>query len=389
MQKTKNRNLLLARIAVSVLFFSNGAVFANWLSRIPEVKTMLELSESMLGLALMSASVGVILGLLITSGLIARFGSNRVSAFAAIGQAVVAGFLALASDFFSLAGILFFLGLFTSIMDVAMNTGGAEVEAQSNKQIMSSFHGFWSLGLFAGLTMGSAFASAGFSFQQHFMVVPIIFIMPVLVSMRFLPGIEGEQNSDGQAAFQFPPRAIWGLGALAFAAGISEGAILDWGGIYLHEIVHTSEATAALGLSFFSATMLLMRFAGDIVAQRVGASLLVRIGGIAAVFGIGLALLIPTFTATVIGYSIAGIGLAVVIPLAFSAAGKIPELPSGRAIAGVATIGYAAFLIGPVVIGFIAEATSLRIALIIVMVLAATMVFSGGALKVGKSKAKA
>lgn len=386
MEKAKNTNLFMARVAVSVTFFTVGAVFANWVSRIPEVKSQLSLSDSMLGLALMCASIGVIFGLLITSGLIARFGSKNVSFFGAIGLALGLGVIASAINFITLGGILFFLGLFMSITDVAMNAQGVEVELQSKKQLMNSFHAFWSVGLFSGAVMGSGFVSLGFSFRQHFLIVPIFFIILMLIMRGYLLNIEGEKNSEEQATFQFPPRILWGLGALAFAAGLSEGAIIDWGGLYLHEVVGTTEAVAALGLAAFSATMVLMRFAGDIAAEKIGASRLVRIGSVGVIFGVGLALLIPTFWTTVIGFSIAGIGLAVAIPLAFSAAGKLPGIAPGRAIAGVATIGYAAFLIGPPIIGFIAEASNLRMAFIIVIILAATMLYSGGALDVKKTE---
>ncbi|MGJ3237188.1 MAG: MFS transporter [Anaerolineae bacterium] len=374
------RQLLFARIAVSVVFFTVGAVFANWVSRIPEVKTELNLTEGTLGLALMVLSIGVILGLLITGGLIARFGSRRVSIVGAIALTIALAGVSLATNFATLGIALFFLGAFNSIADVAMNAQGVEVELRSKKQIMNSFHAFWSVGLFSGALMGSGFVTLGFTFRQHFLIVPIFFILLMLIAQRYLLVIDGEQNSDDQATVQLPHRALWGLGVLAFAAGLSEGAIIDWGGLYLHDIVGTTEAVAALGLAAFSFTMVVMRFIGDAVAERVGAVRLVRLGGVGVVLGVGLAVMIPTFWATVIGFSVAGIGLAVAIPLAFSAAGKMPGIPSGRAIASVATIGYAAFLIGPPVIGFIAEATSLRLALIVVMVIASTIVFSAGAL---------
>lgn len=387
MQKVKNdaRSLLLARIAVSATFFSIGALFANWVSRIPEVKEALNLSESTLGLALMVSSVGVIFGLLVASGLIARFGSKTVCFYGVIGLALALGLISFVTNFYTLAGALFFAGFFNSMTDVAMNAQGVEVELRRQKPIMNSFHAFWSVGLFSGAVTGSAFVALGFSFRQHFLIVPIFFIVMIAILQGYLLTIDGEQNNEEQSAFQLPPRAIWGLGALAFAAGLSEGAIIDWGGLYLHDVVGTTEAVAALGLAAFSATMVAMRFAGDKIAERVGAVRLVRVGAVGVVLGVGLAIAIPTFWTTVIGFSVAGIGLAVAIPLAFSAAGKLPDMPSGRGIAGVATIGYAAFLIGPPIIGFIAEATSLRFSFIIVMVLASTMLITGGTLNVRKA----
>lgn len=380
MQKTKDSNFSASRMAVSATFFTIGALFANWISRIPDVSATLNLSEGAIGLALMISSIGVILGLLITSGMIARFGSKNVSFFGAIAYALVLGLVSLSTNFYTLSFMLFFAGMFNSMTDVAMNAQGVELEARRKKPIINSFHAMWSVGLFTGALMGSGFVFLGFSFREQFMIVPIFFIILMLFSRKHLLDIAGEQNQDEQATFQFPPKILWGLGAVAFAAGISEGAIIEWGGLYLVNIVNTNEAIAALGLAAFSFTMVTMRFAGDTISERVGASRLVRLGGIGVVIGVGLALIFPTFWVTIFGFSLAGIGLAVAIPLAFSAAGKLPNIQSGRGIAGVATIGYAAFLVGPPVIGFIAEATSLRFAFIVVMILASTLVFTGGEL---------
>jgi len=384
MLKATQRSFLYSRIAVSAVFFTIGAVFANWISRIPQVKENLSLSEADLGLALMMASIGLLFGLLMTSGLIARFGSKNISIYGAICLSASLVFVGFAFNFVTLSIALFFSGLFNGVTDVAMNTQGAEVEKRSGKQIMNSFHAFWSIGTFTGAVMGAGFVTLGFSVRDHFLAVPLFFIVLMLIMRQFLLDIPDEQNSDNQAAFQLPPRAIWALGALAFAAGLSEGALIDWGGLYLHDIVGTSEAVAAFALAAFSATMVFGRFTGDTVAERIGASRLVRIGGGLVVVGIGIALFFPTLWTSLFGFALAGLGLATAIPLAFSAAGKMPAIPSGRAIAGVATIGYAAFLMGPALIGFVAEATSLRIALGIVMVIALTIIFTGGALDVRK-----
>lgn len=388
MQKIKNSNFFAARMAVSATFFTIGAIFANWISRIPEVSQTLNLSEGALGLALMLGSAGVIIGLLMASGLIARFGSKNVSFFGAFIYAIVLGIIGLSFNFITLSVSLFFAGMCNSITDVAMNAQGVELETRRQKPIMNSFHAMWSVGLFSGAVMGSGFVTLGFSFREHFLIVPILFMVIMLIARRYLLNIDGEQNNDDQATFQFPPKVLWGLGAVAFAAGLSEGAIIDWGGLYLVKIVGSTEAVAALGLAAFSFSMVAMRFAGDMVAARVGEARLVRLGGVAVVIGVGFALLIPTFWTTVLGFALAGLGLAVAIPLAFSAAGKLPNIQSGRAIAGVATIGYAAFLVGPPIIGFIAEVTSLRFAFIVVMLLAATLIYSGRELEVLR-KAKA
>lgn len=375
-----------ARVAVSATFFVVGAVFANWVSRIPQVTETLNLSESQLGIILMVMSTGVIMGLLMSSGVIARFGSRQVSAVGAMLYALTLMAIGFATDAVILAGILFFFGMFNSVVDVAMNAQGIEVEQRAQKPIMNSFHAFWSVGTFVGALMGSGFVAAGASVQQHFMLAPIVMVALMLWAGRYLLTIPDEQNAEHTATFQLPPAPVWGLGAVAFAAGLSEGAFMDWGGLYLHDVVGTSESTAALGLAAFSTTMVVGRFTGDSIAARLGASRLVRGGGVLASVGIALLIAIPHLLTVFIGFAMIGMGIAVAIPLAFSAAGKLPNISPGRGVAGVATIGYAAFLVGPPIIGFIAEATSLRVGFGVVLLLALSLIFTGRALAVGKIK---
>lgn len=382
---TQARPLWQARFAVGTVFFVMGAIFANWVSRIPNVATKLNLSEGELGLALMVSAIGVIFGLLITGGLIARFGSHRVSATMVMLKAISLGTISLATDFYTLAGALFFFGIFNAITDVAINAQAIEIERRRGKSIMSSFHGLWSIGSFAGALMGAGFIALGTSLTQHFWIATAIFVVVILSTQHMLLRLDDEKNED-DAAFQLPPRAVWGLGAVAFAAGISEGAIADWSGLYLQDVVGAAVAIVPLGFAAFSLMMTTGRFLGDTLAEKLGSARWIRISGALAASGVLMALIFPYVPTTLLGFAIAGFGLAVGIPLAFSAAGKLPNINPGRAVAGVATIGYAGFLVGPPVIGFVAEETSLRMGLAIVVFLAASMIFTGGALDVRKAK---
>ncbi|MEL7435222.1 MAG: MFS transporter [Chloroflexota bacterium] len=385
-QHTPERPLWQARFAVGTVFFIMGAIFANWAVRIPTVSANLDLSEGELGLALMLGSVGVILGLLITGGLIARFGSHRVSTVMVILKALSLGFISLAVDFYTLSLVLFFYGMSNSMTDVAINAQAIEVERKRGKPIMNSFHGLWSIGTFVGSLIGTGFINVGTTTAQHFWTLTVIFMLIAFATQHMLLRIDGEKDQNDQAPFSLPPRMVWGLGAVAFAAGISEGAVADWSGLYLRDIVEVSEAWVPLGFVAFSLTMTTGRFLGDTVAEWLGNVRLIRLSGVLATSGILLPIFFPSLVTALLGFGIAGLGLAVGIPLAFSASGKLPNISPGRAVAGVATIGYAGFLVGPPIIGFVAEATSLRFGLAIVAMLASTMIFTAGALDVRKAK---
>lgn len=379
-------SLTMTRAAVYAAFFIAGAIFANWVSRIPQIQANLGLSESTLGLVLLGASAGVIVGLTFTSGLIARYGSRRITVVGGLLMSIMLAMVGLSTHFVTLLVALFFLGMFLSMMDVSMNAQAVEVERRLNKNIMSSFHAAWSVGTFVGAIVGSRFVALEFSVATHFLIMAVIFFLMVLMAGLPLLEIQDETDDSEGSIFQFPPRILWPLGAIAFAAGISEGAIGDWGGIYLRDIVGTGASTAALGFAAFSLTMTVMRFAGDSLAEKFGAEWIVRGGGILSAIGILLALIFPNVIMTLIGFALVGAGAATVIPLAFSAAGKLPDIAPGRAIAGVATIGYAAFLAGPPIIGIVADFTSLRFGLVLVLFLSLSLWFTGRTLRVEKVK---
>lgn len=384
-KKKKSYSLTITRAAVYMAFFVAGAIFANWVSRIPQIQANLGLSESALGLVLLGASAGVITGLSFTSGLIARYGSRRTTVVGGLVMSIMLAGIGFALNFWTLLIVLFFLGMFLSMMDVSMNAQAVEVERRLNKNIMSSFHAAWSVGTFVGAIVGSQFVAMGFSVATHFVIMGVFFFLLLLIIGLPLLEIQDESDDSEGSVIQFPPRILWPLGAIAFAAGISEGAIGDWGGIYLRDIVGTGESTAALGFAAFALTMTVMRFAGDSLAEKFGAEWIVRGGGIVSATGILLALIFPNVVMTLIGFALVGAGAATVIPLAFSAAGKLPDIAPGRAIAGVATIGYAAFLAGPPIIGIVADFTSLRFGLVLVLVLALSLWFTGKTLRVAKA----
>jgi MFS family permease len=381
------KSLTLARLAVAIFFFINGGIFFNWATRIPQVKDNLGFSEGTLGFALLGISAGVISGLLLAGGLIERFSSRRVTLIATLLFCAAFSLIGLTVNFITLVTTLYLMGFCGSIMDMAMNTQASEIERRLQRPVMSSFHGMFSMGGIVGGFMGAAAVSFSLSVFTHFLMVAILFIIIGLIAGTALVTIEGEAEGHDAPVISLPSPAVWALGAGAFSAAIGEGSMIDWSALYLKDIVGTNEAFAAYGLIAFSTLMTIGRFAGDWLVSKFSAEILVRGGGVLGASGLLLAMVIPQPLPVLIGFGFVGAGMSIIIPLAFSAAGNIPGIPSGTGIAGVATIGYAGFLAGPPLIGLLAEATTLRVATTFVLVLTYTLFFSGRAIRKAKMPA--
>jgi predicted MFS family arabinose efflux permease len=371
------------RLAVVIMFFINGAVLANWVSRIPAIAGTLHLDEGAVGLVLIGLSIGVITSLLFTGGLIARFGSERVVQVAAVVLCLALPLLALAPNPVLLWVALFGFGAALSTMDVAMNSQAVEVEQRAARPLMSSFHGAFSVGSFAGALMGGIMASLGVMPLVHFVIAAIGFALLSRVAITALVRVDAEVSGRSQrgSPIQLPPRALWMVGAIALCAMIGEGSAADWSGLYIQNIVGLPGGVTAFGYAAFAVMMTVGRLSGDWLVSRFQPAPLVRVGGLIACLGILVAVVSPSLLTAVIGFAAVGAGLSLVVPLAFSAAGRVPGVMPGAGIAGVATIGYAGLLAGPPIIGLIAHVTSLQVGLLFVAVMVGTLAFTGQRLK--------
>jgi MFS family permease len=367
------------RLAVLAAFFVNGALIATWVSRIPAIQIKLNLSEGMLGLVLLGMGVGVLAALTLAGGLIGRFGSRSVTIAAAFAMCITLPFIALMPGPAALWVALFLFGAVTSTMDVAMNDQAVLVEQRAGTPLMSSFHAAFSIGALAGALLGAGIAWLSIGPLLHFILAAVLFSLVILLFSSHLLRVKAEPNKS-ESFFRLPPKVVWPLGAIAFCAAIGEGAMADWSAVYLNQSLNTTAALAALGFAAFSLTMTIGRLLGDRLAATFGPVTLVRIGGLLSAVGLFAAIFTTQPLVVLAGFAAVGAGLANVIPLAFSAAGKFQQLPAGVGIAGVAAIGYAGFLAGPPLIGLVAEITSLRTGLLIVAVLSATLIFSAQAI---------
>ncbi len=371
-----------SRISVLLMFFLNGSLMANWVSRIPAIKDRLDLSAGALGIVLLGIAVGTLAALSLAGGLIARFGSRKVTIAGAATLCLTLPPLAVMPDAVALTFNLFLFGATMSVMDVAMNTQGIEVERRYAKPLMSSFHAAFSIGGFVGAAVGAGMAALDVTPLLHFTIIAVAFLALIRPATAHLITDDVRSFAEKRpSVFQLPPRALWPLGAVAFCSTMGEGSMGDWSAVYLKEVVSTSASVAAFGYAAFSLTMTVGRLLGDRLATRFGPAALVRVGGMFAALGLLVAIVLPNTWIVLLGFAAVGAGLSIIVPLVFSAAGNVPGLPSGAGIAGVATIGYAGFLAGPPTIGLIADAFSLRASMLLVALLASFLVVGSRALR--------
>jgi len=351
-----------ARLAVAGIFALNGLALANWISRIPDVKQQLGLSDQLLGLTLFFAAIGALLAQPTVGWLIGRVGSRRMTTLMLLAFCLSIVLPGLAGDMLSLMGALFIVGACNGGLDVAMNAQAALVEQRYARPIMSSFHGLWSIGGLAGAALGGLVATQGISVRTHLLSVAVVATVLGVIATRWLVVDDGERHEAGPS-FALPPRALLLLGFIAFGVLLCEGAIADWGAVYLREGLNSSPAIAATGYAIFSLLMAAGRLTGDGLALRFGPAGVVRGGGALVALGIGLAIGSAVPAIAIVGFGLIGAGLACSFPLILSAAARTPGMAASTGIAAMATAGYTGFLVGPPLIGTLAEAVTLRGAL--------------------------
>jgi MFS family permease len=357
-----------ARFAVTSLFLAHGFVFGTWVARIPAVQGELDLGEGELGAALLCLTLGAVLAMPVAGWIVAREGSRATARQAVVLFAGLLPGLALAPSLVLLALALLLFGAAAGALDIAMNAHGIEVERRYARPILSSFHAGWSFGGLVGAGVGALAAWAGVGLLPHFTAVAVVIgASGLLASAALLPA--GADRPESPPRFARPPRQLLALAALAFCGLFAEGAAADWSAVYLAGPLDAGAGVAALGFAAFSVAMAGFRLLGDGLTTRWGPVALMRRGGLLAGAGLAAALLIGDPAAALIGFACMGAGLAAVVPVAFRAAGSLAGVPAGAGIAALTTVGYTAFLVGPPVIGFVAEVAGLPLALGIVVVL--------------------
>ena len=367
-----------ARFGIAVIFALHGAVVGTFATRIPWLADRLDTDPGGLGLALLFAAVGAIAAMPFAGRITHRYDIRTVTGVLMVLWCLSLILPPLAPNLPTFAATLFLTGATSGMADVAMNAQGVAVEQRVGRSIMSGLHGMWSLGGLIASGFGVLAASANLDARIHFAIVAVVLAAASIVMSGLL--LHAHRSDEDVPAFALPPRPVILIALVAFAAVFAEGASADWAAVYLTDVAHAAPGIAALAFSGFAATMALTRFIGDRVVDRLGPVRTVRLGGVAATLGALTVALARTPVLAITGFALIGVGVAVVVPLAFTAAGNAGSRP-GQQIAGVATIAYGAGLVAPASIGGIAHATSLSVSFTVVAALAAMIVLGAGTLR--------
>lgn len=368
-----------ARFAVAFIFLVNGAAFATWASRVPAVREGLDLSPGSLGIALAGLATGAVVGLPAGGALVARHGSLHVARAGLVLYCLALPLPAIAPNLGLLALFLLLFGAGNSLLDVAMNAQGVELEGAYGRPILGGLHALWSVGGFSGAAAGAGMAAIGVAASIHFaLAAAALLLSGLLATTRMLPGTPKKSH---EPAFAKPTRKLAILGTIAFCALLAEGVVNDWSAVYLRDVVGTGPGVAASGFAVFSLAMAAARLLSDRVVAWLGPALFARGAGVVASTGLVVVLLDGPPITRVFGFGLLGVGLAGVLPVVFGVAGgQNGSQGPGPTIAAVSTMGYLGFLSGPVLMGLLGELLGLRPALMVVVVLTALIAVLAGTL---------
>jgi len=355
------------------VFLVHGMVFASWTAHIPQVKAHLGLSNASLGLALLGAPAGSVSAMLLAAYLLPRLGSRRMVRICLAGYCAAGPFAGLAGSLPALFLALFVWGVFQGTLDVSMNTQAVTVERTEQRYLMPGLHGCWSIGTFAGAGLGTLGVGMGLSLSRQLLLlaVPALAVAGWLTTYM-LPDLAPAQVRTHSRHRWLSPGLLT-LGAVAFIGMLCEGAAADWSAVYLRGPLHGGAALAGLGFTSFSLAMVLVRLSGNRLLTAMPPQRLLPVLATIATVGLSAGLLLAQPIAALAGFACLGVGVAAVVPCVFTAAGRLPGLNAGTAVAAVSGFGWIGLVCGPPVIGQLATATSLPVALGLVPILTASL----------------
>lgn len=363
--------LVKNRFSIGILFLLCGLNFATWATRIPDFKYQLHLTDAELGTVLMGLPFGSLVSLPLAGWLLSKFNSRLICIVAVLLYILIIPIIGFSINSYMLFACLFFFGMAGDILNIAMNTQVVALEAKMNKIIMSSFHAIFSIGLMLGALFGGYLSRKGYDFQTHFYLIAGINFLSIPVFFPNLLKDQAKQEED-----QKPKSSILNLGRyltilalVAFCGMLCEGAMADWITLYFKENVDLSNYATTIGFSSFALAMVVGRFTGDYISQNFGVRNILILNGIFISLGMLLTLFVPVVEGKILGCFLTGLGISTIVPLIYSQAGNQKNIEPAIAIAGVSTIAYIGFLIGPVLIGYIADFLNLQYALVLLILL--------------------
>lgn len=344
------------QIATRAAFFIPGFVIACWAPLVPFAKDRAQLDDGSLGMVLLCLGFGSLFAMPLSGVLAARFGCRAVMLATVVLMVLTLPLLALAPTQVTIGLVLLAFGAAIGAMDCVMNIQAVAVERESGRSMMSGFHAFYSIGSLAGATNVTLLLSVGVSALGAALAVAVGAVLVTFGSNTFW---RSERVAQSGAAFALPKGIVIVIGAVCFVSFLAEGSMLDWSAVFLHEVRGVDVGHAGWGFVAFNLAMTVTRLFGDRLVDQLGRSKAVLVSGLLACGGFLLATLVSSFPVALVGYALVGIGCANIVPVMFTLAGMQTRMPESVAIPAVTTMGYAGVLLGPAMIGGIAQQWSL------------------------------
>jgi fucose permease len=373
-----------ARVSVSVLFVAFGMLVSTWVSRIPTIQRDLHLSNAELGLAELGLPIGQLLMMRLVAGMVHRWSSASVARWGVVAACMSLVLIGVTRSVIELAVALVALGMALGAFDTSMNTQAVAVERGRGRPTMSSFHGVFSVGVLVGSALGSAAAGFGVSPLEQAAAMSVVVLAITAAGTRSLLGIDADRiDVEGAEPASGGPRQklrlqdhkiLIVIGAMAFCALFAEGAAENWSGVLLRHVEHASFGVASLGVTAIGAGMAIGRFSGDRFITNWGRTRVLLFSTVVGIAGMSLALVGGSIGLVIAGFALFGLGIAAIVPIAFTVAGNATAVPPAWALSRVAAIGYVGQLASPAVIGLTAQAAGLTGALVLPIVLLAVVV---------------
>jgi MFS family permease len=356
------------RVALGALFFFMGICFASWAARIPDIQAKFQLSEGELGTLLLCLPIGSMLGLPIAGWSVHHYGSRIVILICSFAYALTLPLIGLAPNLWVIAPVLMLFGTLGNIMNISLNTQALGFENLLGKSILASFHGIWSMAGFTGAGLGAGMIFLSFSPAAHYVVVALLSILMILLSQKFVINDKQAAGEEGGLVLRKPDSLLLRVGLISFLGMMAEGCMFDWSGVYFKKIVEAEPELVSLGYVCFMGAMASGRFVTDKAINRYGKIPVLQVSGILIFLGLLLAVLFPSLYTAALGFLMVGFGVASIVPVSYGIAGRSKLYSPSVALAMVSTLSFFGFLVGPPLIGFIAEAFNLKISFALIAV---------------------
>jgi MFS family permease len=378
-----SQSVRIHRYAVSAFFFMHGLCFASWATRIPDIQAKLALSAAGLGAVLFALPAGFFIALPLSGWLIEKLGSKKVviPTAALYGLSLIC--IGASYDRFLLVASLLTFGLTANLLNISINTQAVMVERLYRKKIMATFHGVWSLAGFAGAAIGTFTIASAVTPFNHFIFICLLFLFVISISASYLVK-QDEKAGASHAFFAMPDKSLLTLGMIAFCSMMVEGAMFDWSGLYFIDVVKADQELSGMGYTSFMIAMAAMRFVADAFSNRYGLKSILQTSGILATVGLLIAVVLPQLIPSLLGFLLIGLGVSSVVPMVYSAAGKSKTLSPGTALTAVSSLGFFGFLMGPPLMGFIAQGFGLRISFLMLSIMSVAVVVLSSFMKKSK-----